>query len=146
MWNLHTPICSRQHRFNFFRFYHSVMSAPWKLLECLEVLKPQPLKSLLMSLPILAVIATIAHVARIAYEDRSWVALFFLFATIIQVWVLYKNSKCPYLPPTGGGGEGGTSASIVVNSRRNCSSVQEKAALPPPFPPDHKGSKKCRVR
>ena len=83
------------------------MSAPWKLLECLEVLKPQLLKSLLMSLPILAVIATIAHVARIAYEDRSWVALFFLFATIIQVWVLYKNSKCPYLTPTGGRGHNG---------------------------------------
>ena len=75
----------------FFRFYHSVMNAQWRLLECFKVMKSQPSTSLFMSLAIFAVIATVANVAKIAYEDRSLVANFFLFVTIIQVLDLHKS-------------------------------------------------------
>ena len=81
----------QQLNFNFFRFYHSVMNAQWKLLECFKVMKSQPSTSLFMSLAIFAVIATVANVAKIAYEDRSLVVNFFLFVTIIQVLDLHKS-------------------------------------------------------
>ena len=87
----------QQLNFNFFRFYHSVMIAQWRLLECFKVMKSQPSTSIFMSLAIFAVIATVANVAKIAYEDRSLVVNFFLFVIIIQVkpvrfWTFTKVS------------------------------------------------------
>ena len=50
--------------------------------KVLKSVRPVPF---LMALAIMVVIATIAATAKIAYEDRSWVALFMLLVTIIQV-------------------------------------------------------------
>ena len=61
------------------------MFAPWRLFASVKVLQHLRSVTILMALAILLVIAIIAVVAKIAYEDRSWVAIFFLVVTIVQV-------------------------------------------------------------
>ena len=55
------------------------------LFASVKVLQHLRSVTILMALAILLVIAIIAVVAKIAYEDRSWVAIFFLVVTIVQV-------------------------------------------------------------
>ena len=57
----------------------------WRLLDLCKVLKYVHPVPFLMALAIMVVIATITAIAKIAYEDRSWVALFMLLVTIVQV-------------------------------------------------------------
>ena len=61
------------------------MYTMWRLLELCKVLKSVRPVPFLMALAIMVVFATITAIAKIAYEDRSWVALFMLLVTIVQV-------------------------------------------------------------
>ena len=63
----------------------------WRLMESYKVLKSVPSVTFIMLLAILVVIATITATAKIAFEDPSWAALFFLLVTIIQVLKLDRN-------------------------------------------------------
>ena len=57
----------------------------WRFLELCKVLKSMRSVTFLMSSAIVIVIATITAIAKIAFEDPSWLALFLLLVTIIQV-------------------------------------------------------------
>ena len=57
----------------------------WRFLESCKVLGSVRSVPFLMASAIVVVIATVTAIAKIAFEDRSWLAVFLLFVTIIQV-------------------------------------------------------------
>ena len=65
----------------------------WRFLESFKVLRSVTSVSFLMVSAIVVVIATITAIAKIAFEDRSLLAIFLLLVTILQVLEFEKKKK-----------------------------------------------------
>lgn len=64
----------------------------WRFLESFKVLRSVTSVSFLMVSAIVVVIATITAIAKIAFEDRSLLAIFLLLVTILQVLEFEKKN------------------------------------------------------
>ena len=65
----------------------------WRFLESFKVLRSVTSVSFLMVSAIVVVIATITAIAKIAFEDRSLLAIFLLLVTILQVLEFEKKKN-----------------------------------------------------